>query len=155
MQNSKEIIEKTIAFGKAVLTAEDTEIEAPVLFTIEDDAYIYGYCPDFGLFAYGNDIDAAKDNLASAISVNLSKLHEESSLADIYSNPLEPKYMEAYETLRKMRNASLLAPVYERIVQPENTKIINEIKKEPQVYTISKTIQLKISVEKVKREQAA
>jgi predicted RNase H-like HicB family nuclease len=136
-QAVKDIIDKVVAFGKVIISTDDNEIETPILFVIEDDVYVYAYCQEFGIFAYGNDIDSARDSLASAISINIIKLSEENRLLDIYSNPLDIEYEYVYKYFLRRKYKTLLVPVFERILHPENTKVVPAVKKGPQLYVVA------------------
>ncbi|MBM9500948.1 hypothetical protein JWG44_11870 [Leptospira sp. 201903071] len=151
----KKLLDKCIAFGEVVIAASEIEVTIPTLYTIEDDAYFYIYCPKIGIFAYGNDIKSAEDNLVDAISVNFVALHREGRIQELFLNPLEEEYSNAIETLKTTRDSRLLVLIAERHLNAENTHVFPAVKKGPQIYEITKQIKLKLTSENVRIEQIA
>lgn len=148
------LLEKSIAFGKAIIATDETEVCLLTLYTIEDDAYFYVYCPEIGIFAYGSDITNAEENLANAIGVNFETLHKEGRIHDLYLNELENEYFEVIKELTRRRDIRNLKLIAERHFNSENTNIIHGVTKGPQLYYFGKQIELKLTHEKIKKDAA-
>ncbi|MCG6194276.1 hypothetical protein LFX25_13575 [Leptospira sp. FAT2] len=155
MLQSDEIINKCVAIGKAIISALTTHIEVPVIFTIEDDTYVYSYCPKFGIFAYGDSIEIAKDNLASAISVNMQALFKENRIKDIFENQLDQVYLNAYEKIKDKLSLEALEVICAYHYDKDQVETIRGTKKQPQIYDLTEEIKLKIDLIEVKRNTVA
>ena len=138
---------KTIGIGEVLLSIKehDKKVCSPLLYLLENEVYVYVYCIDFGTFAYGNTIDAASDNLASAIDVNIKELHRENRIGDLNDNPLQLEYLEAYQIAKRLYDKDSIHKIVERSLEPENTKIIRTAVKRPPVWEITDTVELSIS----------
>ncbi|EKO58549.1 MULTISPECIES: hypothetical protein [Leptospira] len=154
MVKSEEIVSKCVAIGKAIISALKTHIEVPVVFTIEDDTYIYSYCPKFGIFAYGDTLEIAKDNLASAISVNIHTLFKENRIKDIFDNQLDSAYLSAYEKIKDRLSLETLEIICAYHYDKDQVETIRGIIKQPQIYDLTEEIKLKIDLIEVKRNIA-
>jgi len=155
MESLDKILDKCIAYGEIVITAEDMEVSIESLYTIEDDAYHYIYCPLIGVFAYGGDIKTAEDNIVSAIWVNFEALHNENRVADIYDNPLDEVYSQAIKELEIRHNKQHLKIIAESYLNPENTENFRTPKKGAQLYDLSTQIKMKVYSELVSVKKSA
>jgi hypothetical protein len=150
-----ELVNKSIAYGVVVISAEDTELSIDTLYTIEDDAYYYIFCPQIGTFAYGNDIKSAEDNIVGAIWTNFEILHRDGRIEDLYANPLADEYTLAIEELKRNHNKEIIKLIAEYHLNRENTEVITVPKKGAQLYELSKQIQMRVYSERVNLKNSA
>jgi predicted RNase H-like HicB family nuclease len=155
MDTKNELLNKSIAFGEVVISAEDMEVTIDTLYTIEDDAYYYIYCPQIGTFAYGNDIKSAEDNIVSAISANYVSFHAEGRITDLYSNPLSNDYVLAIEELKRNHSQKIIKVIAEYHLNRENTENIPTPKKGAQLYNLTNEIKMKVYSERVTTRASA
>ncbi|EKR89747.1 hypothetical protein LEP1GSC163_0193 [Leptospira santarosai str. CBC379] len=140
------LIEKSIGYGEIIISVENTDAEVVLqtLYTIEDDAYYYIYCPQISSFAYGNDISSAQENIVDAISTNFNLLAKEDRAEDLFKFPLGDEYLLAIEELKRNQNKKNIFLIAKYHFNPEDTEILSVPKKGPQLYEITKQIQMKV-----------
>lgn len=147
----EDLLKDTIAIGELTISAHDICVSEPIVYNIVDDVYVYIYAPRIGSFAYGSDISSAQNSLVEAVSANFQALYTEERLDDMYLEPLDPIYMEIYNYYQVEFNKLDLKKIAEDHFNPENTEVIQSIKKGPQTYEMYKDIKVMIQSKEVKQ----
>ncbi len=107
-----DIVKKTKAIGKIILGIEEetsADIELNILYTLEDEVYIYANCLKTGLCGYGHSYAEALSALLERLQVHFKSNQNNPENYFFTSYPLE--YLNAYFFVEKeidTYNANLL-----------------------------------------------